>query len=77
MPRWGGWTSDLERSAALFGRYYPEREYPGRAAQLRAAAALARAPATEPADLTPLIDDLGPWLASEYARCYGPKAPRP
>jgi uncharacterized protein len=77
MPRWGGWTSDLERSATLFGRYYPEREHPGRSAQMRAAASLARAPAVQPAVLTPLIDDLGPWLAAEYARCYGLKAPRP
>src|SRR5580693_6971466 len=24
MPRWGGWTSDLNASAELFGRYYPD-----------------------------------------------------
>ncbi len=77
MPRWGGWTSDLERSAALFACYYPERDYPGRAAQMRAAAALARAPTADPSVLTPLIEDLGPWLAAEYASCYGLKAPRP
>ena len=33
MPRWGGWTSDLDESAALFGRYYPQR-----AEQMRVAA---------------------------------------
>ncbi len=76
MPRWGGWTSDLERSAALFGCYYPERDYPGRAALLRAAAALARLPSADPSVLTPLIEDFGPWLAAEYASRYGLKAPR-
>jgi predicted nucleotidyltransferase len=25
MPRWNGWTSDLDVSAEVFGRYYPER----------------------------------------------------
>jgi uncharacterized protein len=25
MPRWGGWTSGLQRSAMLFARYYPQR----------------------------------------------------
>jgi hypothetical protein len=36
MPRWGGWTSDLDLSAELFGRYYPER-----AGQMRMAAVTA------------------------------------
>ena len=72
MPRWGGWTSDLDRSACLFARYYPER-----GGQLRRAAAIARAPSADPAVLTMLIDDLGPWLAAEYTAVHGEKAPRP
>jgi hypothetical protein len=71
MPRWGGWTSDLERSALLFARYYPRR-----AAQMRAAAAVARVPSADPALLVMLIDDLGPWLAAEYTAVHGEKAPR-
>jgi hypothetical protein len=72
MPRWGGWTSDLDRSAELFAHYYPER-----AGQMRRAAAIARTPSADPAVLTTLIDDLGPWLAAEYTAVHGAKAPRP
>jgi predicted nucleotidyltransferase len=72
MPRWGGWTSDLDRSAELFGRYYPER-----ASQMRVAAATARTPSADPAVLALLIDNLGPWLAAEYTAVHGEKAPRP
>jgi len=72
MPRWGGWTSDLHRSAELFAHYYPER-----AEQMRRAAALARTPSADPAVLTELIDDLEPWLAAEYTAIHGQKAPRP
>jgi uncharacterized protein len=72
MPRWGGWTSDLDESAALFGRYYPER-----AAQMRLAAATGRILTADPAVLGVLIDDLGPWLAAEYTAVHGEKAPRP
>jgi predicted nucleotidyltransferase len=72
MPRWGGWTSDLDESAELFGRYYPER-----AEQMRLAAATGREPTTEPAVLDTLLDDLGPWLAAEYTAVHGEKAPRP
>ncbi|HEY6314722.1 MAG TPA: nucleotidyltransferase domain-containing protein [Streptosporangiaceae bacterium] len=71
MPRWGGWTSDLHRSAQLFGCYYPER-----AAQMRIAAAAGRAPSADPAVLAMLIGDLGPWLAAEYTAVHGDKAPR-
>jgi hypothetical protein len=71
MPRWGGWTSDLAESAAIFGRYYP-----GRAGQMAAAAAIGRAPAADREVLTMLIDDLGPWLAAEYTAVHGRKAPR-
>lgn len=72
MPRWGGWTSELDRSARLFGGYYPER-----AAQMRVAASVGRAPSADPAVLGMLLDDLGPWLAAEHASVHGEKAPRP
>ncbi|MEW2412598.1 nucleotidyltransferase domain-containing protein [Streptomyces sp. NPDC046866] len=71
MPRWGGWTSDLAESAEVFGRYYPQR-----AAQMRAAAAAALEPTADPAVLRDFLDDLGPWLAREYAARLGTKTPR-
>ena len=72
MPCWGGWTSDLDESAEIFGRYYPDR-----AAQMRVAASVGRALTADPAVLGMLIDDLGPWLAAEYTAVHGEKAPRP
>ncbi|MEU7610636.1 nucleotidyltransferase domain-containing protein [Micromonospora sp. NPDC049204] len=72
MPRWEGWTSDLVESAEAFGLYYPQR-----AEQMRAAARIGRAPSADPAVLRHLIDDLGPWLAVEYAAVHGEKAVRP
>jgi len=72
MPRWGGWTSDLTRSAEIFAHYYPER-----GDQLRAAAVVARDPVADPAVLTSYADDLGPWLATEYLAVHGPRTPRP
>jgi uncharacterized protein len=72
MPRWGGWTSDLNASAELFGSYYPER-----AQQMSVAAATGRTPSADPTVLTMLIDDLGPWLATVYTAVHGEKAPRP
>ncbi|MFJ6937426.1 nucleotidyltransferase domain-containing protein [Streptomyces sp. NPDC101132] len=71
MPRWGGWTSELDRSAEIFGRYYPER-----ARQMREAAALALEPVADPAVLRAFTEDLGPWLAAEYAAVVGTKARR-
>ncbi|HEY1616434.1 MAG TPA: nucleotidyltransferase [Streptosporangiaceae bacterium] len=71
MPRWGGWTSDLTESAAVFGRYYPER-----LSQMAEAALIARAPTADRAVLGRLIDDLGPWLAGEYRTEHGRKAVR-
>jgi hypothetical protein len=68
VPRWGGWTSDLGESSAAFGRYYPERRE-----QMRVAAAVARTPTADLPVLRMLIDDLGPWLASEYLAVHGPK----
>jgi len=72
MPRWGGWTSDLDKMAGIFGHYYPER-----AEQVRLAAAVGRAPSADPAVLGPLIEDLAPWLTAEYTAVHGIKAPRP
>ncbi|MFB7592016.1 nucleotidyltransferase [Streptomyces sp. NPDC056169] len=71
MPRWGGWTSDLDRSAAAFAGFYPEC-----AEQMRLAVATGRAPSPDPAVLSVLIDDLGPWLAAEYTAVHGEKASR-
>ncbi|WP_225731492.1 MULTISPECIES: nucleotidyltransferase domain-containing protein [unclassified Nocardia] len=68
MPRWGGWTSDLQLSATIFGRYYPTR-----AAQMRTAATAATTP--DPAVLDDLINDLAPWLAAEYDSVLGPNTP--
>ncbi|THA47614.1 nucleotidyltransferase domain-containing protein [Streptomyces sp. A1136] len=66
MPWWGGWTSDLVESAEVFGRYYPDR-----AAQMRAAAAVALEPVADPAVLRTYTEDLGPWLAREYTARHG------
>jgi hypothetical protein len=71
MPRWGGWSSDLQESAAVFGEYYPERQE-----QMQAAAAAARTPTASEPVLSMLITDLGPWLAAEYLRVHGRKTPR-
>ncbi|WP_236570026.1 nucleotidyltransferase domain-containing protein [Streptomyces mexicanus] len=72
MGRWRGWTSDLHEMAAAFGAYYPAR-----AAQLGAAAGYGYEPVGDPDVLRSYVDDLGPWLAEEYARVHGVKAPRP
>ncbi|MGW2705704.1 nucleotidyltransferase domain-containing protein [Streptomyces sp. NPDC001340] len=72
MPRWNGWTSDLREMAEVFGAYYPER-----AAELRRAAEYGYEPVGDPDVLRSYVDDLGPWLAGEYARVHGVKAPRP
>lgn len=72
MPRWNGWTSDLTEMAEAFGAYYPERAEP-----MRAAAVLGYAPHGDRDVLMSYVDDLGPWLAEEYARVHGVKAPRP
>ncbi|MCX4763861.1 nucleotidyltransferase domain-containing protein [Streptomyces sp. NBC_01275] len=72
MPRWNGWTSDLHEMAEAFGGYYPQR-----AQQLRTAAVLGYEPTGDADVLRTYVDDLGPWLADEYARVHGIKAPRP
>ncbi|MFJ9893682.1 nucleotidyltransferase domain-containing protein [Streptomyces sp. NPDC091280] len=72
MPRWNGWTSDLAEMAGAFGAYYP-----GRADDLRAAAVLGHEPTGDARVLRSYVDDLGPWLAEEYARVHGVKTPRP
>ncbi|MFE7035963.1 nucleotidyltransferase domain-containing protein [Streptomyces sp. NPDC057621] len=77
MPRWNGWTSDLAEMAEVFAAYYPELDRPRRAAQLREAAVLGHEPVGDRAVLRSYVDDLGPWLAEEYARVHGVKDPRP
>jgi predicted nucleotidyltransferase len=72
MPRWNGWTSDLREMAEAFGAYYPERSQ-----DLHTAAELGHEPAGDARVLRTYVDDLGPWLADEYARVHGVKAPRP
>ncbi|MFI9808996.1 nucleotidyltransferase domain-containing protein [Streptomyces sp. NPDC052301] len=72
MPRWHGWTSDLREMAGAFGAYYPRR-----AAQMAEAAGYGHEPVGDPEVLRSYVDDLGPWLAEEYARVHGVKAPRP
>jgi len=72
MPRWNGWTSDLAEMAEIFAAYYPAQ-----ADQLRAAAVLGHTPTGDATVLRTYVDDLGPWLATEYARVHGVKAPRP
>ncbi|MGW4912161.1 nucleotidyltransferase [Streptomyces sp. NPDC004270] len=72
MPRWNGWTSDLREMAEAFAGYYPERSE-----QLRRAAGLGYEPVGDRAVLRTYVDDLGPWLADEYARVHGVRTPRP
>ncbi|MGW4876502.1 nucleotidyltransferase domain-containing protein [Streptomyces sp. NPDC004262] len=72
MPRWNGWTSDLGEMAEAFAGYYPKR-----GGQLRRAAELGQEPVGDRAVLRSYVDDLGPWLADEYARVHGVKTPRP
>ncbi|MET7652574.1 nucleotidyltransferase domain-containing protein [Streptomyces sp. NPDC005486] len=72
MPRWNGWTSDLHEMAEAFGAYYRQR-----AEQLRSAAVRGYEPRGDRAVLSSYVDDLGPWLADEYARVHGVKAHRP
>ncbi|MQY36198.1 hypothetical protein SRB17_41960 [Streptomyces sp. RB17] len=72
MPRWNGWTSDLLEMAEAFAAHYPQR-----GAQLRTAAEYGYEPVGDPEVLRTYVDDLGPWLAGEYARVHGVKAPRP
>ncbi|MGV9563208.1 nucleotidyltransferase domain-containing protein [Streptomyces sp. NPDC003480] len=72
MPWWNGWTSDLGEMAGAFAAYYPER-----APQMRDAAVRGYEPNDDPAVLRSYVGDLGPWLAEEYARVHGIKAPRP
>lgn len=72
MPAWGGWTSDLDLAADIFGHYYPERHD-----QMRTAAHTAQHPTADPDHLNELVEDLAPWLAKEYTATHGRKAPRP
>ncbi|MGW5559382.1 hypothetical protein ACWER9_19435 [Micromonospora sp. NPDC003944] len=44
---------------------------------MQSAAVIGRTPSPVPGVLRELIDDLGPWLAGEYATVHGEKAVRP
>jgi hypothetical protein len=43
---------------------------------MRVAAVIARMPTEDPSVLGVLVNDLGPWLASEYLVIHGRKAAR-
>ncbi|MFE0101354.1 nucleotidyltransferase domain-containing protein [Streptomyces sp. NPDC059009] len=72
MPRWNGWTSDLGEMAEAFARYYPEW-----GERIRGAAAVAYEPVADRGALASYTEEIGPWLAAEYAAVHGVKAPRP
>jgi hypothetical protein len=63
MPRYHGWTSDVEEAARIFASYYPDE-----AAAMHEALALAQAPSTARGPVLAVIDTLGVWLAAEYDR---------
>jgi uncharacterized protein len=63
MPRYRGWTSDLERSAVVFATYYPEQR-----GAMHAALALARSPSADKRSVLAILDTLGEWLGEEYQR---------
>jgi hypothetical protein len=63
MPRYRGWTSDLERSAAIFAMYYPDQR-----GAMQAALALARSPSADKRSVLAILDALGEWLGEEYQR---------
>lgn len=63
MPRYRGWTSDLEPSVAIFAAYYPTQ-----AAAMHDALALARTPSGDQQVVLNILDTLGIWLADEYDR---------
>lgn len=63
MPRYQGWTSDLEQSVAIFATYYPAQQ-----AAMATALTLARTPITDKGIVLTLLDTLGTWLADEYDR---------
>lgn len=71
MPRWNGWTSDLHEMAEAFGAYYPDQ-----AARMRALAVAGYEPTSDIDALLASVEGLGTWLAEEYARVHGVKAPR-
>lgn len=71
MPRWGGWTSDLARSAEIVARYHPEW-----AADLRRTAAAAADPVPDRGLLRMVTDELAPRVAEEYRRVHGVRTPR-
>jgi hypothetical protein len=67
MPRWGGWTSDMELSHAVVTGYYPEWDAP-----LRQAIEQARAPRGSE---VPSLLAFGEKISREYAVQVGLKPP--
>jgi hypothetical protein len=63
MPRYHGWTSELEPAAEVFAGFYPEH-----ANAIRQAVALARAPSGDWRLVLGVLDTFGAWLADEYDR---------
>ncbi len=63
MPRYGGWTSELDPCVEVFGLYYPEQR-----AAMNVALTLARAPSADRAQVLAILDSLGAWLVQEYDR---------
>ncbi len=57
--------------AEVFARYYPEW-----GERIRAAAAVAYEPVADRSLLASYTEEIGPWLAREYARVHGVKAGR-
>lgn len=70
MPRWGGWTSDMELTHRVVTDYYPQWREP-----LREAITLARRPRGERAVVERLLD-FGDQIAEEYATTIGVKSTR-
>lgn len=63
MPRYRGWTSDLEPAVAIFSAYYPEQEV-----AMREALALALTPSGDRWVVLGVLNTLGSWLDNEYDR---------
>ncbi len=68
MPRYDGWTSDLDRQVDIFASYYPTR-----GAAMGLARDLARLPSDDKRAVLDILDTLGAWLTDRYdAMIMGP-----
>ncbi len=61
MPRYNGWTSDLDRQVDIFASYYPEQ-----GAAMGLARDLARLPSDDKRVVLDTLDTLGAWLTERY-----------